>query len=798
MSKVIGCILLVLLTTRSLYSQRIIVKDAQSGEPLSSVTIADLLNQTVIFTDEQGMADLSGFKKEIKLSLSLLGYESIRIINIFPKKKRNIIQLNPVAIVGKEVTVASKKLRQRKLDLPAYIEQIDLSEISNSSVQTTADLVGTANGVYIQKSQQGGGSPMLRGFAANRILIVVDGVRFNHAIFRSGNLQNILSIDPEVLDQAEVLFGPNSLIYGSDALGGVIHLHTKSTPFEDGFSAKIGLGFQSANNERTAQLSASYGAKNWSYRGQLSANFYGDLLMGTHGSDAYLRPTYQLSQLGLSSQDSVQKNDNPRRQKDSFFNQRFTHHTIKFRANDKNTLQYQFFYSTTSDIPRYDRLIRMKDQQFVHATWYYGPQRWMMHSLKWSSATSRKLYSGFELTAAYQNNHESRHDRKFNDFYLRNRRERIKVYSTNIDFNKQLSNQLEIRYGAELIYNKINSSAWTQHVLSGAKFPIQTRYPDGSVYRSAACYIQGSKIFNTITLSGGLRYQYSDISADFSSSVLELNLETLHTKNTSLVGSMGISSSFGDALFVYTNVSSGFRAPNVDDIAKVFDSEPGRVIVPNPKLKAEQVINAEIGLQSRVQRPVDYHFSFYYTRLYDLMTRKPFTINGQDSLRYDGVLSEIYAIQNTNQGYIYGTEIALAYQNNFLKLSANISYQKGQEKTSDGFIPIRHIVPLNGSLELKWYDEHHSLSMRSRYSAAFKYSDLAPSEIAKAHLYASDTAGRPFVPAWWTLDLLATKRLHNWSMDIGMYNIFDKRYRPYSSGISAAGRHVGIHMTRSF
>ena len=83
----------------------------------------------------------------------------------------------------------------------------------------------------IQKSQLGGGSPIIRGFEANRVLLVVDGVRMNNAIYRSGHLQNALTVDANALEIVEVVFGPSSTIYGSDALGGVVHFYTKKPEF---------------------------------------------------------------------------------------------------------------------------------------------------------------------------------------------------------------------------------------------------------------------------------------------------------------------------------------------------------------------------------------------------------------------------------------------------------------------------------------------------------------------------------------------------------------------------------------
>ena len=114
---------------------------------------------------------------------------------------------------------------------------MDIQDVQFQNPQTTADLLSNSGEVFIQKSQQGGGSPMIRGFATNRVLIAVDEVRMNNAIFRSGNLQNVISIDPFAVENTEVLFGPGSVIYGSDAIGGVMSFTTLAPKFSD--SSKV-------------------------------------------------------------------------------------------------------------------------------------------------------------------------------------------------------------------------------------------------------------------------------------------------------------------------------------------------------------------------------------------------------------------------------------------------------------------------------------------------------------------------------------------------------------------------------
>ena len=170
------------------------------------------------------------------------------IIAMGQKKDTAVLDLD-------EVVISFNKWEQNRKEVPNMIEKVNLRDARLRNPQTTADLLGQIGSVFIQKSQLGGGSPMIRGFATNRVLMVVDGVRMNNAIYRSGNLQNIISIDPLTLEGAEVVFGPGSLIYGSDAIGGVMDFHTITPAFAESkklqFKGSSTLRYATANKENT-------------------------------------------------------------------------------------------------------------------------------------------------------------------------------------------------------------------------------------------------------------------------------------------------------------------------------------------------------------------------------------------------------------------------------------------------------------------------------------------------------------------------------------------------------------------
>ena len=328
-------------------------------------------------------------------------------------------------------------------------------------------MLGTAGGVFIQKSQMGGGSPMIRGFAANRILIVVDGVRMNNAIYRSGNLQNVISIDANSIENSEIIFGPGSVIYGSDAIGGVTDFHTLKPRFAYdsviNFSANVLTRYSSANNEKTGHIDFNIGLKKWAFVSNLTYTDYDDLKMGNNGHEDYSRPEYVDF---IDGKDSIVQNKDARTQKFSAYNQINFLQKIEFRPNLNWKIKYAFHFSELSDVPRYDRLIQYSDDILKYGDWYYGPQKWIMNVLDIRFTKSNKLFDNVKFISAFQNYEESRHDRKLNNDEIRERTEKVNIFSANLDFEKQLQKNNSVFYGIESVTNKIFSTGQSRNIFT--------------------------------------------------------------------------------------------------------------------------------------------------------------------------------------------------------------------------------------------------------------------------------------------------------------------------------------------
>jgi hemoglobin/transferrin/lactoferrin receptor protein len=696
-----------------------------------------------------------------------------------------------------EVVVSASRWEQNIREVPNRVSKIKASLIQFQNPQTAADMLGATNQVFIQKSQLGGGSPMIRGFATSRVMLVVDGVRMNNAIFRAGNLQNVISLDANAVEDSEVIFGPGSVIYGSDAIGGVMDFHSLTARFSSSEKMNFKIhGFtrhSSANQEKTNHIDFNIGLKKWAFVTSVTHSNYNDLRMGSDGPDEYLRSDYQTRINGV---DTVFVNSDPELQINTGYNQANFMQKISFRPGENLLLTYGFHYSKTSNVPRYDRLILKSNLPFTSSEWYYGPQKWMMHTLQISASRPTLLWDHTRLTLAHQDYDESRHNRNFGATNKTNRFENVKAYSVNFDLDKKI-NRTELFYGAEYIANKVGSVAYRNNVSNGTRSTATTRYPDGSTWRSIAAYISTKyKISDLLLLNGSARISNVQTKATFDLDLFPaFPFDKASVNNTAVNGSIGAVFNPNSNWKFYSNLATGFRAPNVDDIGKVFDSQPGDVVVPNPNLKPEYAYNAEMGFVGQIKN-LTLDLAAYYSVLDNAIARAASTFNGEDSIDYDGTYSRVLSQKNISSVKVGGVQIGLNWQvsSNWI-FTAHLNIQKGKESYPDStktYSPT-HVAPLFGSTHILFSIENIKVDLYANYNGEISYDRLALSERADSHLYANDEDGNPYAPSWAILNLKTSFQAAKYiTVDAGVENILDKRYRPYSSGITASGRNVII------
>jgi len=530
-------------------AQQTVVVDESDDQPIPGVAVFNNLKTKTAITDFDGHVNLDAFSEFDKIYFQHLSYHNLSILK---PSIQDTVFLSPKATSLNEVVISASKFEQNKKEVPQNIISINSKDVQLSNPQTSADLLSNSGRVFVQKSQLGGGSPMIRGFSTNRLLITIDGVRLNNAIFRGGNVQNVLSINPFNVEKTEVILGSGSVIYGSDAIGGVMNFYTTTPKLSESttpnLTARSTVRYASANNEKTAHLDFNLGFQKWGFHSSVSVSDFGDLKMGANGPDDYLSLHYAQY---VNGQDIMVSNTTPRVQKFTNFRQMHLAQKVLYKANDDLKFDLGLHYSTTSDYPRYDRLSNYGSDGILHyAEWNYGPQDWFLANLQMTKLSSgSSLYDKIKISAAYQNFKESRINRRFDSDTRKIREENVDAVSLNFDFYKTLSNSSNISYGTEYIYNRVGSTGHKTNIDTNAKEAIASRYPDGSKWQTLAAYLSHKyKPNSKLTVQSGIRYNYVTINADLTDNNAFYNLpfRMADLDTSALTGTLGFSWSPND------------------------------------------------------------------------------------------------------------------------------------------------------------------------------------------------------------------------------------------------------------
>lgn len=782
-------------------AQIITIIDKISSEKLESVSIRDTSLNIQVVTDYKGMANISQFQKGSHLLIERVGYRSIHISLEQLEKNQLKVELFQEPFELNEVVVAANKWSQVSRNVQGRVISIRKKDRELANTQTAADLLSLSGEIFIQKSQQAGGSPMIRGFSTNRLLYAVDGVRMNTAIFRAGNIQNVISIDAFATAKTEVFFGPGSIVYGSDAIGGVMSFQTIVPYFStDSSSIVMGNGtirYSSANGERTANASISYGKKNWAGYTGITHSSFGNLRMGKLGNNQYRRYFFVAR---INEKDSVVANPDPLIQQPSGYDQANLTQKLRFRPNQNWELNYGFHYSATSDYSRYDRLIETQRNGLPRfAVWNYGPQIWMMNLLSIQHKKRNWWYDQMIIRTAHQFFEESRIDRGLNAFRLRTNLEKVNAYSFNADFEKKIDRH-DLFYGIEFVKNKVSSFGTGSDIRNGTPLSVPDRYPSSN-WNSYAAFANYQHFINDqLLIQGGFRLNSYQLNADFSKLLLfyPLPFSTAQLNNRAITYSMGGVYKPKKDLTLKFNWSKGFRAPNVDDMGKLFDFVSGEVVVPNPYLGAEIANNFEIGIIKIFGTVAKLDMNLFFTRLQNALVRRPFTFNGSDSILFNGTMSRVYAIQNASYSSIAGLQagVEFIFSPEF-SLLTRYNFQSGQEEMPNGEISqARHAAPAFGMSKFTFRKRNITLQLSAMYSGEVSFEKLNAEERVKTAIYAKDAAGNPYSPGWYTLNFsMNWKCTERARIGAGVENITDRSYRPYSSGIAGSGRNFYISLS---
>ena len=816
--KILNAVLIVLIGHFS-YAQKCVVVDKDSEFPIKNVLISNEAGTTSVISDRNGIFDLSEFDEMDLLTFSHVSYVEFELVKKQIKKDYTTIFLQYKSELLNEVFLSADKGDVDRSRIAEEIAVYSSKEIQNSVPQTSADMLANIPAVKVQKTQFGGGSPVLRGMEANRILLVVDGVRMNNAIYRKGHIQNSITVAPSTLDKTEVIFGPSSVIYGSDALGGVIHFYTRKPQISERPNVNIEFmgRYSTVNNENTLNASVELQFKKLASFTSITRSQFGDLKMGDnrpHGFDEWgLQFEYSDNTDTYYNPDPV-INDDPSSQKNVGYTQTDFMQKFFVPLKNSNDLMFNLQYSTSSRINRWDKLTERSDGDLKYAEWYYGPQDRFLFSTQYNMNPNKKWMERGSFTAAYQQIKESRVQRKFSSLDRSYQYENVDVFSINGDFTTNLDTDISrnFGYGFEVAYNDVYSTSKGEVLdvvgdqIIGVRdnYQVQTRYPDGgSSYLSSAIYASYRQdIGKKSTLNTGIRLTNTVLAAKWiDTTYITLPDMDIMNSNSAVTATVG---------YVYRpNVdwklngvlSSGFRSPNIDDIGKIREKR-GDVTVPNTDLQPEFAYNVEASALKYFDKKRSHiGFTTYYTLLNNYIVRGPYEIDGQSKIYYNGELSNVVANINKGNAYIIGgTFLFKAQLSNTWNTRASLTYTKGD--TYDTKEPMSSVPPIFGNIELNFVRNRIETGINLVYNGRKKADQYNISEgidnIEETPYVLSEQAYYGS-PSWYTLNYYMRVKTSKY-IDIlfNVDNIMDYHYKEFASAISAPGRNFSFTVIGTF
>lgn len=756
-----------------LNAQEIILLDALTELPIEGVSVSSKTKDLGVISNNMGITNLSVFSSKETLIIQHIAYQKIEQIKSSIQQKTIFLVLKTHSLENVEITESKESLKSTLKHL-----KITPAIMLKSQSAQTSDLLEKTLGVSIQNSQNGGGSPNLRGMEANRLLIVVDGIPLNNTIFRSGHLQSTATINPIFLKDAEVLFGPASVAYGNGAMGGAILFSTKRP--ENKNSTQFTQQYESSSDAVFTSIISNYKTNNSANISGFSLKSYGNLKMGSNRKHGFKN----WGKEAIITENNIQKGT-------AYQQADFFHKTL-FKLSNTNFLLFNSQFSTSSNINRFDKLNDIKDGEQKYKNWYYGPQKRFFQSARLKNYFQNFASDESVFTVAYQNIKESRHKQKNGDELLNNRTETLHILDFKSDFLKQF-NRFKLNYGFDSRFQKLNSTANLSD--KNTHFYNTTRYPDGgaNVINNAIYSQINLDCTKNLLLLVGSRYSINSLSATFQdTTVIHLPFNGIRVHNKSLSNSLQLVYKYNASLRINGAVSNGFRNPNTDDIGKVFSKNDLSVIVPNNNLSPEKSLNIETGIHLKIKNIITVQLQIFQTQITDAIERREATLNELDSMNYDGEMMKI--MMNTNIGRATIKGLNFAYQLKINKqFSHNTIINALHGETVDG-LPLAHIPPTSITSTLNYEYNNQAISLSTHYNALKKAIDYDLGGVD--NLEEATQIGNP---SWYTLSLKYSNSLDkNLTFIAGIQNIMDIHYKTFGSGISASGRNFTLSLRANF
>lgn len=678
------------------------------------------------------------FYSELLLSNILI----LDINNKFENKKNNIsdtIEIYKTYTIKDNIVVTATRKQLHQLDLPFSVTQMSQDNIQFNNSRSTPEALIGQSGVFIQKTNHGGGSPFIRGLTGFQTLILVDGIRLNNSTFRSGPNQYLNTIDPNSINNIEILRGGGSVQYGTDAIGGTLQLFTKNPNFSDEIIYKLNGQLKSITNnqEYSGRTELEFNSKNFAFLGGISYQKFGNIVGGKN-TGVQLPSAYD--QISYDAK-------------------------LNYKISDNSILT---LYSNTLEQQNVPLTHRVQLENFQY--YYFEPQYRNTNYIKFNSNFENAILNTLTFTLLNSNWKESRVSKRNNNINETNENDDIRTLGGILELNSKILDNWSASTGIEYYNDLVNSSKLTKNTDNNNVTNSRGLYPDNSIYNNLSLFSMHTYKLNNIIIDAGIRYSYVNINMQ------DANLGNIKFKTNSLVWNIGLVYKINNYNSIFSLISTSFRAPNIDDMGTLGIVD-FRYEVPNYNLSSEKSLNTELGYKF-INENTFFTLSFYRNNLFDFINRIRGNYNGLDSI--NGY--PVFLKTNSFESYIQGIELDFQKKiTESIDLTTNFTYTYGQNVSAKE--PMRRIPPLNGRIALNY-------SLENFYNFNIKLESIfADSQFRLASGDKSDNRINPNGTAGFAILNIASQVVfNNVRIVAGIENIFDKDYRFHGSGINGIGR----------
>ena len=692
-----------------------------------------------------------------------------------------------------EVIVSAARSERVATQSDIAVTVVTAEELRATGQRSLPRMLGEAAGVWIQETNLGGGSAFLRGVTGNQVLILIDGVRLNDSTTRFGPNQSLNGIDPDIVDRIEVIRGPISVLYGSDAVGGAILIWTKrrangegpSTGGEGPLRGELSLDYRSqvAGGRAHSGISGqgtAFGGKPAGFYASISGRQFDDLRTG--GGEIAEFTGFDGWSVFLSGDVEL--------------------------AEDR-ILRYTARLNRDFDVPRTDTLVTGfpsvvggpptppgDDQRD-----FVLQEQWS-HLLSYDDRSEGGFADRFSARLSYRGTEELRERIQAGSDERRTENDEVETFGIGLDWRFQPLEGHRVTFGVDSDYDDVTSSRIDTDLPSGTTSLDNGAFAPGSEFLRTGVFIQDEiRIGSKTDVTAGLRYSYFDAEFDaFDPPVDELpGDEGGSSTQNQLTGSLAVAHAVTDATRVIATVAQGFRAANLSELARIGSFGSG-VELPNPALDPERVLHSEIAVDHTTKNR-QFGFAGFYDDISDIVGRS------FDPVATASLGENAFRRENQGKVVIYGLEgrwrERLGSDSPFWidgqfswivgdQFDDTIDPATGEAPFRD--VPFRRIPPFFGQVGLDYLPRDLALGLidtarlNVRFAAA--QNRLSPGDIADRRIDPDGSAGFVSVDLRFHGPLGENGDRGRWR--IGIDNLLDQRYRIHGSGFDAPGFGLGF------